>query len=89
MIEGLKFYKIRRKVDSRFSSGGLTPSFTKRGKAWTSLQALKGHLALLAEYSHYHPDYKAPSKIYADCEIVVLEVKATNTMSLSDLEEKP
>jgi hypothetical protein len=40
-------YKIRRKGDGLFSSGGSVPLFSKTGKTWTSKNALANHLRLV------------------------------------------
>lgn len=49
----MKAYKIRDRNTGLFSTGGVTPSWTKRGKTWNSEGALKSHLTLLQEYSTY------------------------------------
>ena len=41
---GDTFFKIRRKSDGKFSSGGSEPTFTKRGKIWTTRGAVTLHL---------------------------------------------
>lgn len=53
-------YKIKRKSDGLYSTGGYYPSFTKQGKAWRQLGHLKSHLALMG-YQYIG---------YRDCEIV-------------------
>ena len=45
-----KIYKIRRRSDCLFSTGGANPKFSKTGKIWTSAAYLKSHLTLMAEY---------------------------------------
>ena len=39
-------YKIRRKSDGLFSSGGMDPDWSKKGKVWTSKGHLKNHFRL-------------------------------------------
>ena len=58
-------YKIRRKSDGKFSSGGLTPRFTKKGKVWTELRYLKAHLNMIKEYREiYQSRYGEGSSSY-------------------------
>ncbi len=40
----MKVYKIRCKETGLFSTGGVYPRFTSRGKAWTGMGALKNHI---------------------------------------------
>ena len=37
-------FKIRNRATGLFSTGGTTPGFTKNGKSWSSMGALKNHL---------------------------------------------
>ena len=37
---------LQRHSDGKFSTGGTSPSFTERGKAWGNIGALKNHLNL-------------------------------------------
>jgi hypothetical protein len=53
-------YKIRNK-QGKYSTGGSYPRFTKAGKVWTSLGALKQHLDLVTT-----------PRVYKDCELVEL-----------------
>jgi hypothetical protein len=39
----IKTYKIER-PDGLFSTGGTSPTFTRRGKTWSQLNHLKSHL---------------------------------------------
>lgn len=52
-------YKIRRK-DGLFSTGGTTPSFTKKGKVWRQRGHVSNHLAQMHR----------PESTYCDCELV-------------------
>lgn len=47
-----KVYKIRNK-DGFFSIGGMSPSFTSRGKAWGAKCDVYNHFSLLARKSIY------------------------------------
>jgi hypothetical protein len=65
-------YKIRRKSDGKFSSGGAIPSFSKHGKHWQE-QHLRQHMALV--YDQFYG--RCP---YAHCEIVKYECNETETL---------
>lgn len=54
-----KVYMIRRKTDGLFSTGGSYPEFTKNGKVWNTLGALKNHLriALVEGTSQWNYDF--------------------------------
>jgi hypothetical protein len=67
------FYKIRNSK-GLFSTGGADPDFTKKGKVWRGIGALKNHLNLMRDTSKY--DY---------CEVVTyeLEVKEVSVKTLS------
>lgn len=63
-------YKIRRTSDGLFSTGGLAPRWTRSGKAWPSIGALKCHLAQFREGGWRG----GVSKVYAGCEVVTYRV---------------
>lgn len=44
-------YKIRKKSDGLFSTGGSRPRFTKKGKVWASIGHIRNHLNLPLGYS--------------------------------------
>jgi hypothetical protein len=67
-------YKIRRKKDGLFSLGGNTPTWSRYGKTWSSLNAFSNHVAVIREYG------KDPLTVYKDCEMVLLGITATQTM---------
>ena len=46
-------YKIRRKADGMFSTGGSSPSFTKNGKIWKQKGHLTNHLNQLDNDSKF------------------------------------
>ncbi len=56
-------YKIRRKIDGKFSTGGRSPGFSKGGKTWTSHANLRRHLAELEQ------GWGGKDR-YEDCELV-------------------
>lgn len=61
--EYMPTFKIRRKSDGLYSTGGLYPHFTKSGKVWGSKQALKKHFE---QFTH-----ERLVALYDDCEIEV------------------
>jgi hypothetical protein len=77
-------YKIRRKSDGLFSTGGTSPTFTKSGKSWASLGALKNHLnqAIHRDYGYrcYSDSKRETVRLfgaflpYMECEIVAYEI---------------
>lgn len=80
MMEPEIVYKIRRKTDGLFSSGGSSPSFSKKGKVWRSQSAISLHFSMLVKYSdsYYKRDYLG---VYEDCEVIAYEMK--------EIESKP
>lgn len=90
-----KLYKIRRKSDGLYSTGGQYVYWTKKGKTWNSISALSSHLA--GTYSQYlvHKAYTSevtginldelPSNHpYKDCEIVEAEVDFKSKKSVEN-----
>lgn len=57
-------YKIKRRRDGLFSTGGSSPTFTKKGKVWTSRGAVTSHLNLVNNIWYW----------YRDCDLVEYEV---------------
>jgi hypothetical protein len=51
-----KFYKIRRKSDGHFSTGGDTPQWSKTGKVWKRISDVKSHLTNV-KYTYKHNGY--------------------------------
>jgi len=74
-------YKIQRKSDGLFSTGGGRPQFTTKGKVWRNRGGLSNHV------KHVVGD----KNIYRDCEIISYEVVETETdrLSVSDWELTP
>ena len=60
-------YRIRRKSDGLFSSGGSFPTFSKRGKIWKRKGDLTSHLNLTTQST-------TNRDVYKNCELVVYEV---------------
>lgn len=61
-------YKIRRKSDGLFSTGGSWPSFNKKGKIWSQRNHVTSHIGQVGGYGKKLKDF------YADCEVVLLEL---------------
>ncbi len=66
----LKLFKIRRKSDGKFSTGGAIPKFTSIGKLWRK-QHLNSHLIML-KWSRR--DSNIIEKIYSNCEVVTFNI---------------
>ena len=77
MVEKMKtefFYKIRRKSDGLFSTGGSSPRFSKQGKSWSSRGNLDRHLGMLLQYPDRH--WGLPQ--YEDCEVITFITEVTD-----------
>jgi hypothetical protein len=80
-----KHYKLRRKSDGLYSSGGSWITWSSKGKVWNTLSALSGHLGgLKGEYYDarhsrhaYNLGYDAGQvgTKWDDIEIVCLEIR--------------
>lgn len=71
-------YKIRRKQDGLFASGGRSPRFTRQGKTWHSAQALTLHLKL----AHYGPISRVDQ--YFEIVVYAKEVREAYACKLSE-----
>ena len=65
-----EIYKIRRKSDGLFSSGGSCPQFTKKGKNWSGLGPIKLHMHQLLDIYGKIRD----REVYKDCEVIKYEM---------------
>ena len=72
-------YKIRRKTDGLFSTGGLRTKFSKVGKTWNKLNHVNSHIAMLIEGKTKSP------QVYDDCELVEFEINEINTTPISKI----
>lgn len=72
----MNFYKIRDTVTYEFSSGGLRPHWSKKGKVWKSKADLKKHLKLVEDTFNR----------YENCEIIEYEVVEQNMIQIEDFE---
>lgn len=53
----IKAYKIQDKVTGLFSTGGMSPKWTKRGKTWSQLNHIKTHLKQFISDSSYMKEW--------------------------------
>jgi hypothetical protein len=60
-------YKIRRKTDGLFSTGGTYPTFSKKGKTWTARGHVTSHLSQFGD--------RKKEQYYKDCEVVRIEIQ--------------
>jgi hypothetical protein len=61
-------YKIRRKTDGLFSTGGAHPRFNAKGKIWTARNHVTSHIGQVGGYGKKLKDF------YSDCDVVLLEL---------------
>lgn len=69
-------YKIRHTASGRYSNGGTSPHFTRTGKTWRNLGALKQHLRLAGK-----------CVAYRECELVVITRKVIEVETVKSLDE--
>jgi hypothetical protein len=84
-VQNNKVYKIRRRSDGLFSTGGNYIRFEERGKTWSSLSALSSHLTntLGSSFLNCLDDdneiivekFFNTRNPYLDCEIIESELK--------------
>lgn len=72
-------YKIRRKKDGLFSTGGTSPHFTKSGKIWSARNHVTSHLQVVWKKSTY----------YKDCEVVRIQIQETEVEATDVFEWQP
>jgi septin family protein len=77
----IEVYKIRRKSDGLFSTGGENPSFNKRGKTWSARGHITSHLSQLSS--------KTKNLYYNNCEVVCFEIEQFESSATDVLEWKP
>ena len=79
-------YKIRRKSDGLFSTGGQVPDFNKAGKTWDTLPQLMRHIALV-KHGLWNDTYTfvvPGSWAYDDTEVVEVEIKVLKATPTKD-----
>lgn len=74
-------YKICRKSDGLFSTGGENPKFNDKGKKWNARGHVTSHLS----------QFKHTFKLYSDCDIIAYEVTEDEqfSMPVSNWKELP
>ena len=60
----MKIYKIQRISDGLFSTGGITPDFSKKGKIWSALGHVTSHLTGCVEGAYYSKSYSYQGNMY-------------------------
>lgn len=74
----MKVYKIRRKADGMFSTGGVFPDWNKNGKTWNTIGHIKNHLNMFNHVYSYENGKSCyidiTAKHYSGCEIVEYEL---------------
>lgn len=63
----MKVFKIRHKETGLFSTGGLSPTWSKQGKVWQRLSYVHNHISMFVE------SYR-PNSVYKDAEVVEAEI---------------
>jgi len=73
-------YKIRSKITGWFSSGGVTPQFTKNGKMFPNMRAVNLHYNVVNTSGGRHSVNKELIKsTYMNCELVEYEITEVAT----------
>lgn len=54
----VKVYKVKDSNTNKYSTGGMTPGWTSRGKVWNGLGAVKAHLRQFVSDAEYRKHYK-------------------------------
>ena len=67
-------YKIRRKSDGLFSTGGWNPEYSKTGKTWKRKGDLSNHFALMCDQYYTRLRKTSMNSVYEGCEIVAIEI---------------
>lgn len=77
----IEVYKIRRRADGLFSSGGAYPTFSKKGKTWSARGHVTSHLSQFGD--------RDKNRYYKDCEVVRIEVQEVDVDAIDVFEWKP
>ena len=75
-------YMIRNK-EGLYSTGGMDPRFTRKGKVWNGIGPLKCHLVMMKSCSYYGVTV---GKVYKDCVVVEIAMKAEEVSAMSVLD---
>lgn len=83
-------YRIRRKSDGLYSTGGQYPRFTVKGKIWPNKSGLHNHLSMNPKTSDYTftpgpfgGGRYVTNDAYIDCDIVEFEISEVEKTSVS------
>lgn len=71
-------WKIRRKSDGKYSTGGYDPKFTSIGKTWTSKAFIMNHMNLINDTGYYDGSKQGGERlavIYKNCEVVGYKIE--------------
>ncbi len=50
MKDSIHFYKIKDTKTGLYSTGGVNPKFTKKGKVWNNIGHVKSHITLIKQH---------------------------------------
>lgn len=75
-------FKIRRKYDGLFSTGGTYPMFNERGKTWNGLGAVRNHINLCTESANRGD--KRLQQYLSDIELVEFEIVELQVLPLTN-----
>lgn len=78
-------FRIRRKSDGLFSTGGTSPKFDSKGKVWKARNHVTSHMTQIG-HQYYNP--KKKEDYYHDCEVVEYEIVETEVNATPALEWK-
>lgn len=73
-------FRIRRKSDGLWSTGGCWPGFNKKGKIWRKIGSIRAHLTQVYN-THNH---RMPGDPYEGCEVVISEYVDTNVLQVEE-----
>ena len=77
------FYKIRRKSDGKFSTGGGSPNWTAGGKTWNEIHHLRAHLRDGGFLGGRGLGWCDP-RVYRNAEVIKFELKIVESYPVLD-----
>lgn len=75
-------YKIRRKSDGLFSTGGCRPRWTRNGKTYPNVGSLMAHLKTVLWRAERETPIQAALRTYKGCEVVAYGVEPVEGASV-------
>jgi hypothetical protein len=69
-------YRIRDNVTGKFSTGGTTPTWDKKGKVWSTIAHVNSHLALVSN-SYYRAFLYPESACVVEYEVTEVETASS------------